>query len=79
MRFWFRVTFPDVLNLNTFIEPTSNQESPSREEDAGMSVKCDDSCTADSSTIDDEYAPSDIAMSNSNHVTNHDQDDDEGY
>lgn len=74
-----RVTFPDVLNLNTFIESPSNQESPSREEDAGMSVKCDDSITTDSSTMDEtEYASSDIVMSNSNHLSNHDQDDDEG-
>ncbi|XP_001599376.2 ubiquitin carboxyl-terminal hydrolase 47 [Nasonia vitripennis] len=74
-----KVTFPDVLNLNTFIESSSNKESPLNEEDAGMSVKCDDSITTDSSTMDEtEYASSDIILSNSNHLSNPDQDDDEG-
>lgn len=72
-----RVTFPDVLNLNSFIEPMSNQESPSREEDPGMSIKCDDSCTTDSSTMDEECASCDVPLTNSNHLSNHDQEDDD--
>ncbi|KAJ8666944.1 hypothetical protein QAD02_008606 [Eretmocerus hayati] len=73
-----KVTFPDILNLNRFIEITPDQESPSREEDAGMSIKCDDSYTTDSSTIDEDCNSCDIPTMNSNHVSYNDQDDDEG-
>ncbi|KAG7189796.1 hypothetical protein KM043_017456 [Ampulex compressa] len=72
-----KVTFPDVLNLNSFISST-NQESPGAEEDIGLGVKCDDSSTTDSGTLDDECPPCDNSISNSNHSTNHDQEDDEG-
>lgn len=71
-----KVTFPDILNLNPFISSTSNQESPSSDENIGL-VKCDDSSTTDSGTLDDDYVLCENNLSNSNH-TNHDQDDDEG-
>ncbi|XP_024942209.1 ubiquitin carboxyl-terminal hydrolase 47 isoform X2 [Cephus cinctus] len=73
-----KVTFPDILNLNSFIASASNQESPGGEEDVGLGVKCDDSSTTDSGTLDDECPPCDNSMSNSNYSNNHDQDDDEG-
>ncbi|XP_036142205.1 ubiquitin carboxyl-terminal hydrolase 47 isoform X2 [Monomorium pharaonis] len=72
-----KVTFPDILNLNSFISSTS-QESPSGEEDIGLGIKCDDSSTTDSGTLDDDCAPCDNSLSNSNHSASHDQDDDEG-
>lgn len=71
-----RVTFPDVLNLNSFIEIVSNQDSLTQEEDGGMSIKCDDSCTTDS-TIDEECASCDVPLTNSNHLSNHNQEDDD--
>lgn len=74
----FRVTFPDILNLNSFIASTTSQESPGGEEDIGLGIKCDDSSTTDSGTLDDDCAPCDNSLSNSNHSASHDQDDDEG-
>ncbi|XP_029160732.1 ubiquitin carboxyl-terminal hydrolase 47 isoform X2 [Nylanderia fulva] len=73
-----KVTFPDILNLNSFISSTTSQESPGGEEDIGLGIKCDDSSTTDSGTLDDDCAPCDNSLSNSNHSANHDQDDDEG-
>ncbi|XP_014476405.1 PREDICTED: ubiquitin carboxyl-terminal hydrolase 47 isoform X4 [Dinoponera quadriceps] len=73
-----RVTFPDILNLNPFISSTTSQESPGGEEDIGLGIKCDDSSTTDSGTLDDDCIPCDNSLSNSNHSANHDQDDDEG-
>lgn len=75
---YFRVTFPDILNLNSFISSTTSQESPGGEEDIGLGIKCDDSSTTDSGTLDDDCAPCDNSLSNSNHSASHDQDDDEG-
>ncbi|XP_066582168.1 ubiquitin carboxyl-terminal hydrolase 47 [Prorops nasuta] len=72
-----KVTFPDVLNLNSFIIP-ANQESPQSEEDIGFRLKCDESSTTDSGTLDDDCPPCDSSLTNSNHSTNHDPDDDEG-
>nr|XP_034183817.1 ubiquitin carboxyl-terminal hydrolase 47 [Osmia lignaria]XP_034183826.1 ubiquitin carboxyl-terminal hydrolase 47 [Osmia lignaria]XP_034183833.1 ubiquitin carboxyl-terminal hydrolase 47 [Osmia lignaria]XP_034183840.1 ubiquitin carboxyl-terminal hydrolase 47 [Osmia lignaria]XP_034183850.1 ubiquitin carboxyl-terminal hydrolase 47 [Osmia lignaria]XP_034183856.1 ubiquitin carboxyl-terminal hydrolase 47 [Osmia lignaria]XP_034183865.1 ubiquitin carboxyl-terminal hydrolase 47 [Osmia lignaria] len=72
-----KVTFPDILNLNPFISSIPNQESPSSDENIGL-VKCDDSSTTDSGTLDDDYVLCENNLSNSNHSTNHDQDDDEG-
>lgn len=74
----FRVTFPYVLNLNSFISSTTSQESPGGEEDIGLGIKCDDSSTTDSGTLDDDCVPCDNSLSNSNHSASHDQDDDEG-
>ena len=72
-----KVTFPDTLNLNTFISTTSNEESPGGdEEDIGL-VKCDDSSTTDSGTLDDEYPLCENSLPNSNHSTNHDDDNDD--
>lgn len=49
--FVFRVVFPEILNLNSFI-PKTNQEADTGEEN---NVKCDDSSTTDSgSALDDE-------------------------
>ncbi|XP_070171838.1 ubiquitin carboxyl-terminal hydrolase 47 isoform X1 [Polyergus mexicanus] len=73
-----KVTFPDILNLNSFISSTTSQESPGGEEDIGLGIKCDDSSTTDSGTLDDDCVPCDNSLSNSNHSANHDQDDDEG-
>lgn len=73
-----KVTFPDVLNLNSFVASSTAQESPGGEEDAGVGVKCDDSSTTDSGTLDDECPPCENSIANSNQSTNHDQDDDEG-
>ncbi|XP_071555932.1 ubiquitin carboxyl-terminal hydrolase 47 isoform X1 [Temnothorax nylanderi] len=73
-----KVTFPDILNLNSFIASTTSQESPGGEEDIGLGIKCDDSSTTDSGTLDDDCAPCDNSLSNSNHSASHDQDDDEG-
>ncbi|KAG5319610.1 UBP47 hydrolase, partial [Pseudoatta argentina] len=73
-----KVTFPYVLNLNSFISSTTSQESPGGEEDIGLGIKCDDSSTTDSGTLDDDCAPCDNSLSNSNHSASHDQDDDEG-
>ncbi|XP_020285406.1 ubiquitin carboxyl-terminal hydrolase 47 isoform X2 [Pseudomyrmex gracilis] len=73
-----KVTFPDILDLNSFIPTTTSQESPGGEEDIGLGIKCDDSSTTDSGTLDDDCVPCDNSLSNSNHSTNHDQDDDEG-
>ncbi|XP_046413365.1 ubiquitin carboxyl-terminal hydrolase 47 isoform X1 [Neodiprion fabricii] len=73
-----KVTFPDVLNLNSFVASTSAHESPGREEDTGVGVKCDDSSTTDSGTLDDECPPCDNSSASTNQSTNHDQDDDEG-
>lgn len=75
--FHCRVTFPDTLFLNSFISST-NQESPSGEEDIGVGVKCDDSSTTDSGTLDDDCPPCDNNLTNSSSLTNHDPDDDEG-
>ncbi|XP_076386185.1 ubiquitin specific protease 47 isoform X2 [Megachile rotundata] len=72
-----KVTFPDILNLNPFISSTPNQETPNSDENIGL-VKCDDSSTTDSGTLDDDYVLCENNLSNSNHWTNHDQDDDEG-
>ncbi|KAF7405145.1 hypothetical protein HZH66_004051 [Vespula vulgaris] len=72
-----KVTFPDTLFLNSFISST-NQESPSGEEDIGVGVKCDDSSTTDSGTLDDDCPPCDNNLTNSSSLTNHDPDDDEG-
>jgi hypothetical protein len=68
-----RVKFPDVLNLNSFIESKFNQDSPSREEDGG--IKGDDVSTSDSSIVDEECITNDVKMSNSNHFIHPDQDD----
>lgn len=57
---------------------TTSQESPGGEEDIGLGIKCDDSSTTDSGTLDDDCVPCDNSLSNSNHSANHDQDDDEG-
>ncbi|XP_050452269.1 ubiquitin carboxyl-terminal hydrolase 47 [Cataglyphis hispanica] len=73
-----KVTFPDILNLNSFISSATSQESPGGEEDIGLGIKCDDSSTTDSGTLDDDCVPCDNSLSNSNHSANHDQDDDEG-
>ncbi|KAL7307041.1 hypothetical protein TKK_0000784 [Trichogramma kaykai] len=70
-----RVEFPEILNLNSFIEPTSNQESPCHTEDAGINSKITDTFPDDNATDDD--CSSNDATFNSNHVNNHD-DDDEG-
>lgn len=76
--YYYRVTFPDILNLNPFISSTTSQESPGGEEDIGLGIKCDNSSTTDSGTLDDDCIPCDNSLSNSNHSANHDQDDDEG-
>ncbi|XP_011632644.1 ubiquitin carboxyl-terminal hydrolase 47 [Pogonomyrmex barbatus] len=73
-----KVTFPDILNLNSFISSTTSQESPGGEEDIGLGIKYDDSSTTDSGTLDDDCVPCDNSLSNSNHSVSHDQDDDEG-
>lgn len=74
-----KVTFPHHLDLNSLIETAPNhQESPCGEEDAGMSVKCDDSSTTDSGTLEDECPPCNGAISTNNHTNNHYQEDDEG-
>ncbi|XP_048515224.1 ubiquitin carboxyl-terminal hydrolase 47 isoform X2 [Athalia rosae] len=74
-----KVTFPDLLNLNSFVASSSAaQESPGGEEDAGVGVKCDDSSTTDSGTLDDECPPCESSSANSNQSANNDQDDDEG-
>ncbi|XP_063987219.1 ubiquitin carboxyl-terminal hydrolase 47 [Diachasmimorpha longicaudata] len=79
-----RVSFPDVLNLNSFIS-SDNQESPTAEEDAGVGVKCDDSCTTDSGGLDECSLNTNGINENgitseatSDHLNNHEQDDDEG-
>ncbi|XP_015186575.1 PREDICTED: ubiquitin carboxyl-terminal hydrolase 47 isoform X1 [Polistes dominula] len=72
-----KVTFPDTLLLNSFI-PSMSQESPSGEEDNGVGVKCDDSSTTDSGTLDDDCPPCDNNHTNYNSLNNHDPDDDEG-
>ncbi|XP_015127215.1 ubiquitin carboxyl-terminal hydrolase 47 [Diachasma alloeum] len=79
-----RVSFPDVLNLNSFI-PSDNQESPTAEEDAGVGVKCDDSSTTDSGGLDECSLNTNGINENgitseatSDHLNNHEQDDDEG-
>lgn len=68
--FTFRVTFPYYLDLNSFIEKPVSKESPCLEEDAGMSVKFDDTSTTDSGTVEDDCPPC-------NNVA-HDQENDEG-
>ncbi|XP_012279277.1 ubiquitin carboxyl-terminal hydrolase 47 [Orussus abietinus] len=73
-----KVTFPDILNLNSFITSSTSLESPGGDEDMGLGVKCDDSSTTDSGTLDDECPPCENSMSNGNHSIGHDQDDDEG-
>ncbi|XP_011494719.1 PREDICTED: ubiquitin carboxyl-terminal hydrolase 47 [Ceratosolen solmsi marchali] len=70
-----KVAFPDFLNLNSFIDSKSNQESSSHEDDAG--IKGDDSSTTHS-TVDEECVLNDVKMSNSNYLNNPNQDDDEG-
>lgn len=51
--FLFRVTFPEILNLNAFIS-NQNQENDSPD-DRDIIVKCDDCSTTDSgSALDDE-------------------------
>lgn len=65
-----RVTFPYYLDLNSFIEKPVSKESPCLEEDAGMSVKFDDTSTTDSGTVEDDCPPC-------NNVA-HDQENDEG-
>ncbi|KAK9300885.1 hypothetical protein QLX08_006588 [Tetragonisca angustula] len=72
-----KVTFPDILNLNSFIASMPNQESPSIDENIGL-AKCDDNSITDSGTLDDDCPPCENSLPNSNHSTNHDQDDDEG-
>lgn len=72
-----------MLDLNSFIATTPNQESPNQEssngeDDVGMSIKCDDSSTTDSGTLEDECLPCDGAICTNNHSGNHDQEDDEG-
>ncbi|XP_076171175.1 ubiquitin carboxyl-terminal hydrolase 47-like isoform X2 [Ptiloglossa arizonensis] len=71
-----KVTFPDILNLNSFISSTRNQESPGSDENIGL-VKCDDGSTTDSGTLDDDYPPCENSLPNSNRSRNHDQDDDD--
>ncbi|KAK2587743.1 hypothetical protein KPH14_003851 [Odynerus spinipes] len=73
-----KVTFPDTLFLNSFISSLTNNESPSGEEDIGVGVKCDDSSTTDSGTLDDDCPPCDNNLTNSNLLINHDPNDDEG-
>ncbi|XP_068965788.1 ubiquitin carboxyl-terminal hydrolase 47-like isoform X1 [Bombus flavifrons] len=72
-----KVTFPDTLNLNSFIASMPNQESPSTDENISL-AKCDDNSITDSGTLDDDCPPCENSLPNSNHSTNHDQDDDEG-
>lgn len=53
------------------------QESPSTDENNSL-AKCDDNSITDSGTLDDDCPPCENSLPNSNHSTNHDQDDDEG-
>ncbi|XP_011315103.1 ubiquitin carboxyl-terminal hydrolase 47 [Fopius arisanus] len=76
-----RVSFPDVLNLNSFV-PSDNQESPTAEEDAGVGVKGDDGSTTDSGGLDECPLNSNGINENgitsepsSEHLNNHEQDD----
>ncbi|KYM95785.1 Ubiquitin carboxyl-terminal hydrolase 64E [Cyphomyrmex costatus] len=61
-----KVTFPYVLNLNSFISSTTSQESPGGEEDIGLGIKCDDSSTTDSG-IDMSNGPSTSSCTTHNH------------
>ncbi|CAK9829042.1 Ubiquitin carboxyl-terminal hydrolase 47 [Anthophora retusa] len=73
-----KVTFPDILNLNPFITSTMpNQECPNSDESIG-SAKSDDNSITDRGTLDDDSPSCENSLPNSNHSTNHDQDDDEG-
>ncbi|XP_076286396.1 ubiquitin specific protease 47 isoform X2 [Lasioglossum baleicum] len=73
-----KVTFPNVLNLNQFILPTTNEESTISEKNTNL-AKSDDSSTIDFGTLDDDYTSCENSLSNSNHTKNNDPDeDDEG-
>ncbi|XP_033328483.1 ubiquitin specific protease 47 [Megalopta genalis] len=71
-----KVTFPNILNLNRFISSTTNEESSINEKNTNL-VKCDDSSTTDSGTLDDDYTPCENSLSNSSHSKNNDPDDDD--
>ncbi|XP_078041593.1 ubiquitin specific protease 47 [Augochlora pura] len=71
-----KVTFPNILNLNRFISTTTNEESSVSEKNTSL-VKCDDSLTTDSGTLDDDYTPCENSLSNSSHSKNNDPDDDD--
>ncbi|KAK0085214.1 hypothetical protein PV325_005589 [Microctonus aethiopoides] len=76
-----KVTFPDILNVNSLIPSSTdnNQDSsPSTEEDAVTGIKCDDSSTTDSGHLD-ECLPCDNGIgTNENTISNNEQNDDEG-
>ena len=65
--------------MNSFITPTSREDSGCSEEDGNAGVKCDDGSTTDSGTLEDECPcpPCDKGISSSD-LTNHDHKDDEG-
>ncbi|XP_076649959.1 ubiquitin specific protease 47 isoform X2 [Halictus rubicundus] len=71
-----KVTFPNILNLNQFILPTTNEESTISEKNTNL-AKSDDSSTIDFGTLDDDYTPCENNLSNSNHTKNNDPDDDD--
>ncbi|KZC08270.1 PREDICTED: ubiquitin carboxyl-terminal hydrolase 47 [Dufourea novaeangliae] len=71
-----KVTFPNILNLNPFILSTTNQEFSVSEETVS-SVKCDDSSTTDSGTLDHDFNLCEYSLPNSNCSRNHDLDDDD--
>lgn len=76
--FFCRVTFPETLDLNSFITSTTTEDPESCEE---MAVKCDDSSTTDSGSALDDESCQGTDMSGSTIANNHPdecQEDDEG-
>lgn len=74
----FRVVFPEILNLNSFIPNTNHLNDNETIEERETIVKCDDCSTTDSgSALDDESCQGTDASSTVNGQDDT-QDDDEG-
>ncbi|KAK6626939.1 hypothetical protein RUM44_009416 [Polyplax serrata] len=77
-----KVSFPEKLNLNSFIAQEKGCEMGSEASPEDNTIKCDDSCTTDSgSALDDEVCQGidtvNVTNSHDNHNSDY-QDDDEG-
>lgn len=71
-----RVSFPEKLNLNSFVAHTKGEEANNESTPEEVIVKCDDSSTTDSgSALDDEGCQGidtvSVPNSNENHNTDY--------